>query len=114
VSEFTNPRNIQTTTRRNIAMVKHSITSQIKNRITWEDGSLSLVGLAVIVCKGKSRSQTKSSDFNSLRSAVSLLGRWAAGVGCPISRYLSAAYRRLRLLLTAGAGGGEFCVQITS
>src|SRR5229473_8497717 len=81
VSEFRNPRSIHATARRNSATAQHNATSQIKNRITREDSMLSLVGLAVIVCKGKSRSQTKSSDFNSLRREVDLVGAGLVGVG---------------------------------
>jgi len=61
------PRSIQTTRRRNIATVQHSTTSQIKNRIIREKNSNLLILPVAIVCKGKRQSQTKSSDFNSLR-----------------------------------------------
>jgi hypothetical protein len=44
VTELTNPRSIQTTTRRNIATVQHSTTSQIKNRIIRVESSFVLVG----------------------------------------------------------------------
>ena len=62
-----NPRSIQATTRRNNATVQHSTTSQIKNRIIREKNSKLLILPVAIVCKGKRQSQTKSSDFNSLR-----------------------------------------------
>ena len=74
VGEFRTPRSIQATARRNIATIQHSTTSQIKNRIIREESSFSFADPAVIVCKGKSLSQTKSSDFNSLRSKVILAG----------------------------------------
>jgi len=68
LSVFKNPRSIQATTRRNIATVQHSTTSHIKNRIIWEENSSCVYLIPpVIVCKGKRQSQTKSSDFNSLR-----------------------------------------------
>ena len=67
VRVFINPRSSHTTTRRNIATVQHSTTSQIKNRIIREKNSKLLILPAAIVCKGKRQSQTKSSDFNSLR-----------------------------------------------
>src|ERR1700719_4427472 len=62
------PRSIQDTARRNIATVQNSTTSQIKNRINREENSFGVVSPLSIVCKGKRRSQTKSSDFNSLRN----------------------------------------------
>jgi hypothetical protein len=43
VSEFTNPRSIQTTARRNIATAQHSTTSQIKNRIVRKENSRCLL-----------------------------------------------------------------------
>src|SRR5258708_40202760 len=67
VRPFMNPATIQATTRRNNATVQHSTTSQIKNRIIREKNSKLLILPVVIVCKGKRQSQTKSSDFNSLR-----------------------------------------------
>ena len=67
VTEPRNPRSIQTTTRRNIATVQHSTTSQIKNRIIRVENPYLLILSVAIVCKGKRQSQTKSSDFNSLR-----------------------------------------------
>jgi len=66
-NELSQRRSIQDTTRRNIARTQNSTTSQIKNRINREENALGVVSPAVIVCKGKRSSQTKSSDFNSLR-----------------------------------------------
>ncbi len=101
-----NPRSIQTTTRRNIAKVQHSTTSQIKNRIIREKNSNLLILPVAIVCKGKRRSQTKSSDFNSLRGEEFVASGTIWGGNWAITSYLSVRYAGARRIYSAAAESG--------